>query len=360
MTLTAANPGGWALNEVLTSAQVNHLQNELLKAIDGVNGGTYALQSQLAFDGPADLVILGTLEIASGGLLSVPVGGDISVFGELTINAAGDLLVDGVIAIRAPGTLEVRSGGELDVLSGGDLNVRAGGGITVDSGGQVSFDGGGILNLNASSVVSADAGSTQQLNGTTNVQSGGLVRVLSGGTLRVDEVEDLIIDDDNVAFRSTLTPAFVTHNGGIPDFIGTANAHWLQHQVGLSTALGFALAILPGDSLGSVNVQIQGGAGGGHGGLLPVKPTVEIIEVTTGGVTVIASVLDPSASAAAYDAAHLVSVSGGSLPYLATGNPLYVRITGESGPNAVADTTSFNFITGTLTARAVRAANEIY
>lgn len=43
--------GGWALNEVLTSAQMNAIRTELLKCIDGANGGTYALNDPLVFDG---------------------------------------------------------------------------------------------------------------------------------------------------------------------------------------------------------------------------------------------------------------------------------------------------------------------
>lgn len=41
MTLQGPKPGGWALNEVLTSSQLTALQTALERAVDGVGGGTY-------------------------------------------------------------------------------------------------------------------------------------------------------------------------------------------------------------------------------------------------------------------------------------------------------------------------------
>lgn len=41
MTIQGPKPGGWALNEVLTSSQLTALQTALERATDGVGGGTY-------------------------------------------------------------------------------------------------------------------------------------------------------------------------------------------------------------------------------------------------------------------------------------------------------------------------------
>ena len=42
MTLSRANPAGWALNEIFTSAQANAMDIEITKALDGDGGGSYS------------------------------------------------------------------------------------------------------------------------------------------------------------------------------------------------------------------------------------------------------------------------------------------------------------------------------
>lgn len=42
MSFTRAKPGGWALFEILTSAQMNLIDTQLENALDGANGGTYS------------------------------------------------------------------------------------------------------------------------------------------------------------------------------------------------------------------------------------------------------------------------------------------------------------------------------
>lgn len=51
MAFTKANPGGWALNDPLTSTQMNHINDLLPDAVDGVGGGQYALNAELEFVG---------------------------------------------------------------------------------------------------------------------------------------------------------------------------------------------------------------------------------------------------------------------------------------------------------------------
>lgn len=112
MTLTAAKPGGWAFDEILTETQMNHLQAELLKAIDGVNGGAYTLGSALTFAGAA-VNFDADVHVRNGGNLIVDSGGD------LFIQVGGRQFVRG--------ELEVETGGLLSVESGGDLNIEPNG-----------------------------------------------------------------------------------------------------------------------------------------------------------------------------------------------------------------------------------------
>jgi hypothetical protein len=92
---------------------------------------------------------------------------------------------------------------------------------------------------------------------------------------------------------------------------------------------------------------------GGH------LPTMTLYSVSPTGVrTNQGSVTDPSASTGAYDAAHPLALSLG--PYLMTPDPLFVEITGESGPNAVANSLRLNSINGVGVATVYRPLQEVY
>lgn len=325
MTFTAANPGGWALNEVLTSAQVNHLQNAIVNAVDGINGGTYALQSQLAFDGPADLVILGTLEIASGGLLNVPVGGDISLFGELTVNAAGDVLVDGTVSIRAPGVLEVL--GSIEVLATGDINLQANGHLNVLGNGGID-----VLNL-------------------------GYIHLATGAELTMRSVTQLkLTTSATIAFRLSMQGIPSSPDGWQPH----SPASWIQHDIIAAQDIMLPLGLLPGERLETLSVRITGGTGIGHGAVPAAPVSIELVSVDANGVTTThATSTDPSGSAPAYDALHNIAFGAG-LPLVVPSNPLYVRVIGEQGAGSIADTTELVSVSGTSTPFTFRAATEVH
>lgn len=58
MTFVPVNPGGWAVEEDLFSAQMNQLQDQMTKAVDGFDGGTYPLNSPLVLDGTVTITTL--------------------------------------------------------------------------------------------------------------------------------------------------------------------------------------------------------------------------------------------------------------------------------------------------------------
>ena len=51
MTFARVNPGGWALFEILTSAQMNQLDINMTNALDGAAGGGYTPTAKLTLDG---------------------------------------------------------------------------------------------------------------------------------------------------------------------------------------------------------------------------------------------------------------------------------------------------------------------
>jgi len=109
MTFSRVNPLGWALYEVLTSAQMNALDLNASRAIDGDQGGTY---------NPANPInINGTLNVTN---LSGSMGGS-AVFTTLQVTSTSQF--DGSVAFNAGAYV---NSGNFTFQSTGDLNVSHG------------------------------------------------------------------------------------------------------------------------------------------------------------------------------------------------------------------------------------------
>lgn len=89
MAFSRVNPAGWALYEVLTSAQMNALDINVSRAVDGYAGGTYNPSAGLVWNNDLDVVGDSTLT------------GDLDVVGDLTLT--GDLDVTGQAAFDSNG-----------------------------------------------------------------------------------------------------------------------------------------------------------------------------------------------------------------------------------------------------------------
>jgi hypothetical protein len=374
MALTAANPGGWSLNEVLTSAQMTHLQNELLKAIDGVNGGTYTLASPLTFQGSdvriaADLEVIsgGEINIQSGGALNVLAGGILDFSGDLHISSGGELIVesgglvtfengsdmfvDGTAVIDLEGSLAVNSGGSIDVTSGGDINVTSAD-VTINGGGQILLNGGGLL-IGATGFIQANGGDI-------TLGSGSFLNAGAGAGVNVEDAEDITINDSPEGFRTTLVPLGNVGGSWVPRM--TSELVWEQVAAGLDR-IAFPLAIRPGDDLIDVFVSLNGE--NGHAALPATMPEVRLVRAALDGtLTTLAVKVDPSASTGVYEAPHYVvlqtgSLDSGAMPRLATDEPLYIVVTGEAGADAIGGL-EIGSITGNITARSYRGDLAIY
>lgn len=95
MTIPLIKPGGWAFGDILDEDQLNDLQDELIKAIDGVDGGSYTLSAPLSIDGAP-----------------VSFGSDVTVGDDLILTAAG--------STQIPATHTVHIGRISDVVVDGD------------------------------------------------------------------------------------------------------------------------------------------------------------------------------------------------------------------------------------------------
>src|SRR5262245_33551279 len=70
---TPANPLGWAPKDPVKSAQLNHLDQQLVKAVNGVDGGAY--------DGPLQLSDIEVMKNGAGGIHG---DGKIDINGSVT------------------------------------------------------------------------------------------------------------------------------------------------------------------------------------------------------------------------------------------------------------------------------------
>lgn len=367
MTFPLIKPGGWAPNAPLTSDEINAFQANLVKALDGVNGGTFTLLAALIFAG-ADVRIAAILRILSGGQLVVDSGGN------LTISAG---------AIQAlAGALNVASGGAINVANGGDINVAAGGAINLATGatqvvdGIVSVPAGGAIhssgqhtlhdsadinledssriNLATGTELNANNGSLVKLNGTA------VMTVASTALVTAALPERLNIDSAPFTARLSMIP-YKADAGWVSDYDG----RWTWTAAEGEAAM-FSFPLRPGDSLLTVVVRIHGNAtgGGSHGGSPPTeKPLVEVYRKDENGVsTLVGSQIDSVATGGAYDAAHDITVSFGPGHTPVTNNIYFVKVTAEGSPGTPGVPASTKVLSMKFTglARSYRGTNEVY
>ena len=165
MTFTRVNPLGWALFELLTSAQMNQLDIDHAAAIDGAGGGLYQPTAVIAIDSLN--VPAGTALKLVGSVLGGPV---------LEIDANED-----VIAADIRGSLDPTAGNRVELIKVvAHANSGAGGGgIAIDVTGGTAQGGG-----NAGPAINATGGLglSTGAGGFGGLFAGGVALSASGGT----------------------------------------------------------------------------------------------------------------------------------------------------------------------------------
>ena len=144
---------------------------------------------------------------------------------------------------------------------------------------------------------------------------------------------------------------------------------WVQTNVSAGFQISFPLPLNVGDDILEVSVVVDGAVGVGHGGSIPTgadRLTVTIVRVATDGtVTTLATKADAS-NAVTYDSAHTIELNSGTIDSgtmpITINNAFayYVMIAGETGGNAVANTTAITAIAGECVARTYRSALMFY
>lgn len=359
MTLAPVKAGGWDAEEVLTSSQMNVLQATLIKAIDGVGGGTYTLLAGLVLQG-ALVRILDGLSI-EGSTLDVAADAALQVDG--TLSMSGLMNLDGSLDVISGGLIDVRVDAELKINNLGAFNVQNGGSCTWFNGSAIDIHSGVTVTLTSTAITLAGSmGVPGVINienlGRLNVLSGGKILGSSGGEIQVFDAEDLTINGSSFVFRLTMTPTFFDPAWG--QLVSGAPT-WCMRDTTATSPIVFPLPLQPGDTLTTVRVTLRGGGGSGHGGVSPATPPrVQLISVSSAGVVTIIRQVDDSVTGAGYDSSHTITLTGSGLPLTVGTDPLYVRILSESGASRVDNTTVVTMVDGTGAARSFRGQNEVY
>lgn len=145
MSFSRVNPGGWGLFEVLTSSQMNQIDINQSRAVDGFAGGTYTPSDPIEFGGAG--VIINTIGGTPTFTGDVTFEGDVTIDSGHNLTVGGQLIVDlGILvnggSISVDATVLTAFNGP--VIFGGGAEV-AGGDLTIDDGQSIDFeaDGGG-------------------------------------------------------------------------------------------------------------------------------------------------------------------------------------------------------------------------
>lgn len=201
MTFSRANPLGWGLFEVLTSAQMNTVDINQSRAVDGFDGGTYNPSAKLAFNTRVE--ITGDAAISGGDALSVT-GADtgiavlgfggpndgIGVYGEGGATNGEGGIFQGTGSGKGVEATGGSSSGKGLRAAGGDPNgigidaVGKGTGAGIEAiGGNVDAPGinatGG--NTNGDGILSQGAGTGAGVKGTGGSNSGSGIEGIGSG-----------------------------------------------------------------------------------------------------------------------------------------------------------------------------------
>jgi len=312
MTLLDPTLGvGYAFGEKLPSTHMTTIATQQPRALDIVNGGPYVQSGQLVIDGDA-LKGGGTEPILYTNLLGIVGAG-----------------LNGETRWQHPCVID---GSDMDAITGSSVSIDATSTLNVA----------GTMDAQAASIVNINPTSTVTWTGATNLPKLGSRTYTKTASLESGRAANI---------TSLVSPPYVAWHYS-PQL--NYDSIWLQTETngsGPGFQLYIPLDVFRNSVLTSVSVNLTGGYGAGHGATLPGNmPIVEVCSVdpATGTRTVLGTTTDTSASAAAYDVAHTITVGGLAVTTLAT-LQYQVRITGEGIANSVNNTLAVLGVTSLYT-----------
>lgn len=272
MTISIApNPLAYIDGQKLRAAEVNHIQNELAKCVDGYGGGTYQLQADLRFQNfrvhfdegvvsaylNADTIEGNTVSVTSISTSELTAAGDItSALGNITasngnVSAHGTLTAGG--NITGGGNLSITGTSTLtgSITTNGDVSaqgyVTAIAGIDASSGGSQSYLGPTtlyeIFNCSGHGRVSRPMGSTHAATASMSISpltatKWKFTSAASGSSVIIDDTD--CVDGDELIFSTNQSsnvitifkPDGVSNIGNLKAISGYSSMVWVIRQGG--------------------------------------------------------------------------------------------------------------------------------
>lgn len=299
---TRIRPGGfWVDASVVTDAEFEALDQAQFEAINGDDGGTWAPLSQIVLGG-AGLRVTGPSRLDDA--IRIDVSGNLNLGSSSLLEqvAGGTSVFYGAVQIKdAAASIEVLGGAALSIDSTAAPSV-------VES--ELRMESGADVRLGANSEVKTATARGNLIPLPLNLRS----RFETGGL--------------GAAATFPLHWGYANSSGSYPGMptqgISTGTPEWIAFEVppipSTATIVGFGINIDPAN---------------GHVGLPATMPQARLVRYdSNGGRTVVHTLTDTSASAAAYDAAHNINIVSG-LTELVDGRWYVVEVLGEYGTNAL-------------------------
>jgi hypothetical protein len=124
VTISIIKVGGWAHEDILEASEMNDFQDELIKAIDGVDGGSYDPSSHITFGGATGEIRFDyRLRLRSGGELLTDSGSQSDFSGQVDFFNNVDFRETSTVEFIAGGLVEFHDGTRVVVEELDDLEV---------------------------------------------------------------------------------------------------------------------------------------------------------------------------------------------------------------------------------------------
>lgn len=246
MSISRIKPFNWAVNEKLTSAQINQIDTSLTYALDKRDGYADSLGSDVTVNSSGSFIF------ASGS--------------SLVANSGSFTTFYGTTAVASGGTFSASAGSVVSLA--GAVNIS--GGTTISGATTLS---------NTVSLTGATTASNFTLSNTNRV------KLASRSATRVWDGH--FVPDPNTNWR-------------------ISSGAWRTSTTATLQVLSCALDLPHNAVLTSIIVYVQGGSG--HGSLPTSMPILDFIRVTVAtGATSSASATDSSATVGVYEAVHNIT-----------------------------------------------------
>jgi hypothetical protein len=206
---TRVKPLGWAFLEILTSTQMNQLDTNASRAIDGLNGGVYTLAVMLELAGAG--VKFSTVAEFAAAAVAFTGAGSVTVGSGTAWTFNNPVLFNALATLN--GSATVPSGASLAIEDGASMIVGPSGAITNNGGLQnagVIFNDGRMINRGEGRIHRRSA-NLPDADTVVEIAAADIFMMPAGGSARDYTMSNVGVEnDDEVEFRQTeqhTTPA---------------------------------------------------------------------------------------------------------------------------------------------------------